>query len=234
MGLEIRVSPSQLPAPLSPRCCWLCFARRVPWRAHSSFLPLGCSFSETERTDEFHFRSGLRGEESLSCLAQGWDALNKGGVSAVKIPLIVGGGWSVKTGVPLQHITTQQYTRSSVPCHCACASQRSSLRSRGSWLQVVPLVIAELCFMIRAHIVTRRAWGGRSNLTWSLSLLDTACNTIIKAKARHTDVPAAAVLPTPKGTIKLLIAHTEIQQRKRRPSDWRKYEALNNDQQSAS
>lgn len=47
----------------------------------------------------------------------------------------------------------------------------------------------------------------------------TAYNTIIKAKARPSDAPAAAVLPISTGTIKLLIAHTEIQQRKRRPSD---------------
>lgn len=38
--------------------------------------------------------SALRGEESLSCLAQGWDALSKGGVAAVKNPVLVEWGCS--------------------------------------------------------------------------------------------------------------------------------------------
>lgn len=90
--------------------------------AHSGLLqlkdPFLCRVSFMKREgNEFHFMSGLRGEEPLSCLEQGWDALNKGGVAAVKqlvlarreagketaAPLLT---CSKKTWVHAWHITT--------------------------------------------------------------------------------------------------------------------------------
>lgn len=169
------MGPSHLPVPLSP-CSWgLCFARRVPWRAHSSFLLLkepflGCFFYKRGRRDEFHFMSGLRGEESLSCLAQGWDASNKGGLAAVKNPVLVEGGCSPSShmlcenmGAPVAYHNTAVHTwLCSLPLCMPCAlctsitaasvpHKRGSLRSRGRLLVGSPpscTVIAELCFMM--------------------------------------------------------------------------------------
>lgn len=154
--------PSQHPASLSPRCCWLCFARRVPWRAHSSFLPLkepflGCSFSETGGRNEFLFRSGLRGEESLSCLAQGWDALNKGAVAAVKNPMIVGGGCSSSSHMLSEDMgTTAAYHNTAIHTElcslplCMCLTKGQFKKQRQLFAGSPPscTVIAELCSMV--------------------------------------------------------------------------------------
>lgn len=190
-GLEVlceHMGPSHLLIPLIPCSWWLCFERKVPRRAHSSFLHLkepflGRSFYETWRRDEFHFMSGLRGQESLSCLAQGWDALNKGGVAAVKNPRI--------GGRRLQPLLS--YTPWKRGCHCsisqhsntrlapflatvhspfpvyqhhssACASQKGQFgKQRQAVCRFSPWLHSN-CWtvfydVLRAHIVTWRAWG---------------------------------------------------------------------------
>lgn len=74
--------PSHLLVSLSPSSWRLrtgCPAESSRWpSAVKGSLPLQTFFYATGRKrDEFHFTSGLQGEQ-LSCLEQGWDALNRG------------------------------------------------------------------------------------------------------------------------------------------------------------
>lgn len=116
-----------------------------------------------------------RGEECHSCPVQGWDAPSKGGVAAVKNPALVGGGCSPSShslcGIvgALQLIPGQQCALSSAPCRraqqCLCLTGGAAWEAEAGCVQALPQLRSNLwtgCSgVIRAPMVTRRAWGGR-------------------------------------------------------------------------